>query len=347
MSLVLTKSGREGIPLSVGYRPSTSGDDRFCDVIAPYAGRVAEVYFAWPGEPSGRPPTAPSTQGQFENDLHALRRMGMQLNLLLNAACYGAEAGSTALAVHVETVLRACERATGLPDSVTTTSPAVAFVVKRKSPAIPVRASVNMRIGTVTAMEQMADLFDEFCVQRDIQRDLEQVRRLRRWAEAHGKRLTMLANSGCLRYCAGQTWHDNLVAHLGESDGGSPLDDFEPLTCRRYLADPSHRWALLQATWVRPEDIGHYKGLVDLVKLATRSHPRPGQAIRAYAEGRFRGNLLDLLEPGFGHALPDAILANERFPKDWFEHSGRCPADGACPVCEDVLRRVVVSPAVY
>ena len=335
------------IPLAVGYRPPSADEEPFADLIAPYVGRVAEVYLAWPGEPSGRPPTARAGDGRFEADLRALRGLKVRISLLFNAACYGAGAGSSLLADRVLSVVRECERAAGLPDSVTTASPAIAYIVKRRLPGVHVRASVNLRLGSVAALAQMEELFDSFCIQRDVQRDLAHVARLRRWAEGHGKTLAMLANSGCLRYCAGQTWHDNLVAHLDQTAGQEPLPGFTPLTCRRFLADPARRQALLQATWVRPEDLHRYEGLVDLAKLATRSHPRPAQVIRAYASGRFRGNLLDLLEPGLGHALGEAILANERFPADWFEHAQRCPADGACPVCETVLRRAVVSPEEY
>ena len=79
-----------------------------------------------------------------------------------------------------------------------------------------VRASVNMRLGTVRAMEYVSHLFDSFYIQREYNRDLDRIDELREWAGRNGKRLYMLANSGCLLWCAVQTFHDNMVAHEAE-----------------------------------------------------------------------------------------------------------------------------------
>jgi len=280
---------------------------------------------------------------QMIDDLRVLSDVGVARTLLYNATCHGREAASCALAQRVHATVRAFTDACGAPEAVTTTSPAVAQVLRHSYPAIRVRAAIAMRIGSITAMSQIEDLFDDYCIQRDHQRDLARLRRLREWATAHGKRLTLLANSGCLRHCPTQGWHDNLVAHLDEACAADPLPAFEPLTCRRYLADPAHRQALLQATWIRPEDLHFYEPLVDSVKLATRSHPRPLQVIGAYYRRRHHGNLLDLLEPGLGHVLGNAILDNERLPSDWVAHTQTCPADGSCQRCAAILRQAVVT----
>ena len=39
---------------------------------------------------------------------------------------------------------------------------------------------------------------------------------LKAWADANGKSLHFLVNSGCMNYCSGQSFHDNLVAHEAE-----------------------------------------------------------------------------------------------------------------------------------
>ena len=84
-------------------------------------------------------------------------------------------------------------------DSVATTSLAVVNTVKKHYPDIRTRASVNMRIGTVTAMEYVAHLFDEYCVQREYNRDPEHLRELRTWADANGKRLSLLMQQAQLQ----------------------------------------------------------------------------------------------------------------------------------------------------
>lgn len=330
---------------AVGYPVRPDWCEPLPELIADYHPHVAEVYVAWPGDPSGRPEPDNDAKGlreqreQVSDDLAALREMGVAIDLLFNAACYGGEAASRALETHVCSVM---EQA-GPIDVVTTTSPAVAFVVGRHFPEVDVRASVNMRLGTVTAMEQLAELFDSFYIQRDMQRNTEHVRRLRSWADANGKRLSMLANSGCLRWCAFQSFHDNAIAHADELGQSEPLDGFEPLACHRILGQ-QRRWeALLQATWIRPEDLHHYAPLVDTFKLATRTHDSPRLVLDAYANRRYHGNLLDLLEPGYGRMMAPHIIDNDQFPNDWFDRTRQCGGQCEdCDYCRETLARALL-----
>lgn len=338
---------------AVGYQPLDDRGDRFAALVRDYREHVAEVYFPWVGAPSGRAALGLqrgavdwNAQLRLENDLLALREMGVGLDLLFNANCYGARAVSTSLENEVLSVLAHLGDLVGGVDTVTTTSLTVARTVKKQCPDIEVRASVNMRIGTVQGMAHAAGLFDGYYVQRDVQRDLDTVRTLKRWADAHDKRLYMLANSGCLRYCPGQTFHDNMVAHDREIDEAKNIEGWTPYVCWNLLRDRSNWPALLQATWVRPEDIHHYEGLFPVVKLATRMHDHPRLVLHAYAHRRYDGNLLDLLEPGFAPAFAPQIIANDEFPADWFERTsacgGRCEG---CGYCASVLETVLTNPA--
>ena len=44
----------------------------------------------------------------------------------------------------------------------------------------------------------------------------EKLKMLKAWAQENGKKITILANSGCMRDCSGQIFHDNMVAHEDE-----------------------------------------------------------------------------------------------------------------------------------
>jgi collagenase-like PrtC family protease len=328
---------------AVGYQLAEAGEPSFVEVVAEFADSVAEVYFPWVAMPSGRPPIGlgdPSAAERLEADLRALREMGVRLDLLLNANCYGPDAAGRKLQRAVTDLLDRLAEKVGGVETVTTASPAVAHVVKTHAPNVEVRASVNMRIGTPAAMEYVADLFDAYTVRRECNRDLAHLTRLKRWADARGKRLVMLANSGCLADCPGQTFHDNLVAHQADAAAG---DGFIPHVCWKILRDRAAWPAILQATWVRPEDLHHYDGLFDVVKLATRLHDRPWIVLRAYAQRRWRGNLLDLLEPTFSAALAPHAIDNARFPADWFDRSGPCGRRcESCDYCRRVLDEVLV-----
>ena len=336
---------------SVGYQLPDEHEEPLVDLVSDYREHVAEVYFAWAGMPSGRANLTErrgyvdwTGQRRLEADLAALRQMGVRLNLLLNANCYGGLAVSQYLKNQVASLLDHLGDLAGGVDAVTTASPAVAAMVKEHSPQVEVRASVNMRIGTVDGMAYVAHLFDGYCVQREHNRDLAHLARLRQWADREGKRLTLLANSGCLPHCSGQTFHDNLVAHEREVDETLNVPGWSPTVCRGFLRDRSHWPVLLRSTWIRPEDVARYEGRVDQMKLATRMHSRPRLVLDAYARGRHVGNLLDLLEPGFAGALAPMVIDNTRFTDDWFERTSTCGRRcETCDYCERVLEDVLVN----
>jgi collagenase-like PrtC family protease len=327
--------------LAAGY-PVAGGEvaEDFCAAVLEHREHVEEVYFAAPGAASGRAPAV--DDGEIWDNLASLRRLGVKLDLLFNANCYGARAVSQQLADEVCRLVDNVGTRCGV-DAVTTTSPFLAEVLRGSFPGLELRASVNVRIGTVQGMEMLADLFDGFYAQRDFNRDLSRLAELREWTSARGKKLCLLANSGCLAFCSGQSFHDNLVAHEAQLRGG-PGSSHELLTCRRFLAKESNWPAIISATWIRPEDLARYEGLADICKLATRMHRNPTMVIAAYARARHRGNLLDLLEPGHGDRLRGAWIDAGAFPDDWFERTTSCDRNcDACGYCRAVLRSVLVS----
>ncbi len=310
------------VKLSVGYSLMERG--RFLDAVDQYAESIGEVYFSWPGTPSGRtdirerdPEYIIAKIEALGADLARFGSSGIRLILLLNASCYGELALSDALAASVLESISRVLGAAGRLDAVTTASPFIASIVRAAFPSIEIRASVNMRVGTIEAMEYLAERFDGFYVQKEQNRNLDTLREMREWAALNGKKIYLLANSGCLNWCPNQVFHDNLVSHeLGLH--GLTRKGFEPIMCRAYL-ERSKDWARLLScsNWIRPEDADRYEPLVDGLKLATRMHARPDLVIAAYARRSFSGNVLDLLEPGFSDLLYPSILRNEEFPDDW------------------------------
>jgi collagenase-like PrtC family protease len=335
---------------AVGYQLPDEDEEPLVEVVEDFADRIAEVYFPWLDMPSGRSPMTMrdgfvdwGAQSRLEADLQALKGMGLKLDLLLNANCYGGQSLSRALANRVCSVIDHLGETVGV-DVVTTTSLAVAHAVRQSFPDLEVRASVNMRIGTVKGAEYVADLFDSFTMQREYNRDPERIAELRGWAEANGKVLHFLANSGCVSFCSGQVFHDNLVAHEAEIAETANLRGFNPMACWRYFADREHWVALLQNSWVRPEDLHHYDEWFPVAKLATRMHASPRRVIQAYCEGRYAGNLLDLLEPSHAPLIAPHVIDNARFPADWFASTTACDKRcHACGYCADVLDQVLVA----
>lgn len=334
---------------AVGYQLPDEDEESFVAIVSEFAEKIAEVYFPWLDMPSGRSPMCArdgfvdwSAQKRLEADLHAFREMGVRLNLLLNANCYGGLALSCALHNRVVSVIEYLVETVEL-QVVTTTSLAVAYTVREHFPGLEVRASVNMRIGTIKGAEYVADLFDSFTLQREYNRDPARIQEMCEWARAKGKTLHFLVNSGCLNFCSGQTFHDNLVAHEAEVAQTINVAGFNPMACWRYLRDRTRWPVLLQNSWVRPEDLHHYEGWFPVAKLATRMHADPRRVIHAYCSGHYDGNLIDLFEPSHAPLLAPYIIHNARFPPDWFERTTQCAKRcHTCDYCPSVLDQVLV-----
>ena len=305
---------------SVGY--SLIAVEQFNEAVLKFRNQIADIYFSWPGMESGRANLVNNQEdyrqkvNQLINDISMYSEMGIPLVMLFNANCYGGEAISTELVKKIIDTIRFIQKeVTGL-FAVTTTSPFIALKIKEHFPEIQVRASVNMRISTIEAMEYLSDRFDFFYIAKEINRELDALKVLKNWADAHKKQISILVNSGCLNNCPNQTFHDNLVAHEAEIKNNDP--SYQPILCRNILTRQNNwRRLLLNSNWIRPEDLEEYQDMFPVVKLATRMHSNPYIVISAYSRSQHNGNILDLMEPGFSQSIYPYILENRKFPKGW------------------------------
>lgn len=333
---------------AVGYQIPENGE-MFSDIVKDYKDSIAELYFPWAGQASGRAKLGMrrglvdwTVQERLEYELVEIKKLGVKLDILFNSNCYGAYGVSVKLENEVRSILEHLVDVVGGVDIVTTTSLAIARTVKKYFPGTEVRASVNMRIGNVNSMSYVSGLFDSFYMQRDFQRNIKYVKEVKDWCTQHGKGLFMLANSGCLYCCPGQSFHDNLVAHDAEIDEIRNIEDWNPHVCWNLYKKRENWPAILQSSWIRPEDIHHYEGIVPVMKLATRMHSHPRMVISAYVNQSFDGNLLSLFEPGFSRAFTPYYIDNKSFPDDFFEHISSCSKNcESCGYCAQVLEKVL------
>ena len=339
----------KAVTFSVGYRlPGDFGS--MIDVFQDYRNDIVECYFAVPGDPSGRAPLGirrgeldAESYHVFWTEIRRIVDLGIEPVLLLNAACYGKEAISKPFQTYFLETVQELRNEIGLT-TVTTTSPFVAREIKERHPEIEIRASVNMRLQSIRSMMYLADSFDGFYLTKELNRDVPALRTIRSWANAHGKRIHLLANSGCLFHCPWQTFHDNTVAHETEIIKQENIPQSAPSPCWNYMKLPEHRRLVLRNTWIRPEDIDHYATLCDTMKLATRAHDNPRLVVEAYVKRSFSGNLLCLFEPSFLPVFEGTLLDNRRFPKDWFDQTSFCDkkCDG-CRYCDETYTTVTTA----
>lgn len=334
----------------VGYQLTES--DEFMNEILRRKEQIREIYFSWGTMPNGRHAsvaheslTESEARRRTEEDLKTLSGAGLAMNLLLNGNCYGRRSLSKSFLLEVCDAAEEIGARFGLA-SVTTTSPVLAHLIKSNFPQLEVRASVNMEIGTAEGMEYLAPDFDSFYLKRELNRSLPELSRLSRWCAAHGRKCFLLANSGCLNNCSARQFHDNLVAHereIAEMDNGVVFRGI----CGPYLRRETDRGVYLRRlNFIRPEDIPLYEGIVPAVKLATRVSRSPARVLRAYAEGKYSGNLLDLLEPDHAETLYPWVLENSRLPagfgKTVSSCGQKCESGGTCAYCREAAERALV-----
>ncbi len=334
---------------SIGYKLPDEVDSVY-SICADFKESISNVYFSYGNNPSGRAPLSSAADEAYVKDLQteelrAIKDMGISLTLLYNANCYGENALSQAFVDGVLKEVYDLKHKLSI-DRITTTSPLLAQWIKKEFKTdIGVYASVNMRIGTIAAMEQLSADFDGFYIQKELNRNLTEIEKLKSYADAADKKLCILANSGCLAYCAFQTFHDNLVAHEAGIMQKENVASGYSAPCWRYLDGSEQKKALtkvLGASWIRPEEVKLYEPYFDEMKLATRLHQRMRMVVSAYVNGKYYGNLMDLTEPAYSTLFQGILLDNTKIPDDYAVHMTSCNHNCAsCGYCEKIIKDII------
>lgn len=144
-------------------------------------------------------------------------------------------------------------------------------------------------------------------------------------------KLSLLANEGCLARCPFKLSHDAQIAFA--NTGLAPNTTFalnSSLGCIRIIEE--HPEEIFRSPFIRPEDIGHYDGIIDIIKLCGRTIGPEflRRIVKAYTARRYAGNLLDLLDT-LDWLAGKVMVANEQLPADFFERLSTC--DRICSSC--------------
>ena len=332
---------------AVGHFLTDKPDDpaSFRVLAERFADRLREVYFPWPGLSNARAKVYnnPDDESRIAADLKYCREHGMKLDILANATCYGDKAYTEEQRLQIVGIIKHLDEMGLYPEIITTTSPYIAKVFKVNFPDIEVRASVNMRLRNTLALEYLAPLYDSYYICRDVQRDLPTFRKMAAWCKDHGKKLCMLANSGCVRNCPWQVFHETLLSH-NFAEKFHEMDYLQTgLVCNEIFSRRKKVEEFLRCTWIRPEDIHVFEPYLETIKLSTREAKFPLEIAEAYVNASYDGNLLHLMDPYHGYGFRPNRVDNKSFPADWVTSgiAGKC-ADNCthCGKCEQILKQV-------
>lgn len=319
---------------SIGYNSQPD----FVDVVEKYRDRVSEVYFVAPYAHSARRTALEAVEYVCALRLHemlkSLRSMGIAANMLFNALCIGDLYGTEARLRMVCDQVHFFRQTYGI-SAVTVVSPLEGEVIKRQFPDIQVHGSTNLFVRTASQAVRIRGFVDILTPDREINRDLDLLRAIRK---ALRKPLRILANEGCVSECPYRVQHLNRLSHETP-----PFDSYQLGGVEVFRRDPA---AILKSPIIRPEDIHHYEGITDLIKLASRSSTTQqlDLILNAYTTERHTGDLFALMEcgclttylegqvtqrPGAPAGRP-AFAASE-IPEDFFERVSSC--DRLCDDC--------------
>jgi hypothetical protein len=211
--------------------------------------------------------------------------------------------------------------------------PSINFMLRTYDQAVALLTAI-----TATAFKMP----DKLALDRSLNRDpaalTDFIARCR--AKFPGLKMELLANEGCLDHCPFKLTHDTAIAlaNLGPTEVTSRLNrDFG---CLRILGAQPH--LLLKSPFIRPEDVGHYTGLADIIKICGRTlGPEFLQrTVDAYLGGEFQGNLLALNDT-MEWLAEHLHLPNQDLPGDFWQTLTGCDRDcDRCTYCLDLFNNL-------
>jgi collagenase-like PrtC family protease len=240
---------------------------------------------------------SPLTARQFRAHVQEAAKSGIGFNYLINPACLDNREYTRPGQADLERLLGFVEEC-GVT-SVTVSLPFLLPIIKRRHPRLNVRVGVYARVDCVSKARFWEELGAD-CITLEsiaVNRDFDVLQAIR---EAVKLDLQLIANSNCLIFCPLSGQHMVNLSHASQKGHRSRgfMIDYCALRCSaEKLADPSN---YLRSEFIRPEDLKVYTGMgFNSFKILERGAPTPVLAsrVRAYATGRFEGNLLDLIQP--------------------------------------------------
>ncbi|MBC7963858.1 MAG: U32 family peptidase, partial [Steroidobacteraceae bacterium] len=237
------------------------------------------------------------TVAQLREHVRSATERGIGFNYLINTACMDNREFTRQGQADLERLLEMVEECGAT--AVTVSLPFLISIIKKRHPALKVRVGVYARVDSVAKAKFWEELGAD-CITLEsisVNRDFAMLKAIRKAVKLE---LQLIANSNCLMFCPLSGQHMVNLSHASQKGHASRgfMVDYCALRCSaEKLADPSN---YLRSEFIRPEDLDEYVRMgFTSFKILERGAPTSvmAQRVRAYSEGRFDGNLLDLIQP--------------------------------------------------
>ncbi len=249
----------------------------------------------------------------FEGHVSCARQLGLRFNYVMNAPGFGGREQDPGWLREVSNFLQYLAGC-GV-SGVTIAHPILLQFVKREFPDFRLNVSLIAGVDTVAAARKFEDLGVDVINLNPftINRDFDALRGIRRAVRCE---LELYANIPCLDHCPRRVAHYEYSGRASQETGNPEVkqDPFLMRCSYTFLSEPVE---FLRSPFIRPEDVSAYREVgMDILKLSDRTESTQfllGTA-RAYAEGKYDGNLFDLIfrggrkiRSGLGLAQPGLV----------------------------------------
>jgi collagenase-like PrtC family protease len=262
---------------------------------------VAELFGKLPSDSVGGGRASfmlsPLTAKEFREHVRQAAAKGIGFNYLINPACMDNREYTKKGQAGLERLLGFVEEC-GVT-SVTVSLPFLLPILKKRHPRLKVRVGVYARVDNVAKAKFWEEMGAD-CITLEsiaVNRDFAVLQAIRSAVQLE---LQLIANSNCMIFCPLSGQHMVNLSHASQKGHASRgfMIDYCALRCSaEKLADPTN---YLRSEFIRPEDVDLYTGMgFTSFKILERGAPTAvlRQRVQAYAERRFEGNLLDLIQP--------------------------------------------------
>ncbi|ABP94689.1 peptidase U32 [Metallosphaera sedula] len=239
--------------------------------------------------------------------------------------------------------------------------PFLVRLIKREHPELEVSISSYARVYNIREVENFMELgADTVILHEDDNRNFRLLRSLQKLQRRVD--FELITNNSCLWGCVYRRTHDIVSSQSSVEGGIEAWFEYPILFCatdvRNDLAN------IIRMRWIRPEDLVVYEGLgFDRFKIAGRNKRTEWlvRAVKAYANRKYDGNLLDIVSYPQGRAVPkvmekvggpkdydvlkEVYVDNTKFPPNWlsFFRYNQCEERSCseCGYCTAVAREVM------
>ena len=283
-------------------------EDGFLDGLTGSA--VTELFGKLPSDPIGGGRASfmlyPLSARNLKKYIDAAKKKGIGFNYLLNPACMDNAEYTRKGQKYLRAALDFVESIGA--EGVTIALPSILPVIKKHNPALSVRVGVYARVDSVSKAKFWEDLGAD-CITLEsisVNRNLRLLSAIRKAVKIE---LQLISNSNCLMFCPLSGQHMVNLSHASQNGHRSRgfLIDWCALRCSYMkLMEPVN---YLRSEFIRPEDLGQYRNLgYNNFKILERGAPAATmlKRVKAYEEGSFDGNLLDLIQP-YGYKEKQAL----------------------------------------